>query len=73
MSLLIPIQFLGPALKGMYEYGWRPIMFSVEKRSGSNFSGLEKMSGSLCNTGSTHIAVVPLGTVYPPKEIHNEV
>ncbi|KFM58715.1 hypothetical protein X975_14958, partial [Stegodyphus mimosarum] len=33
------MQFLGPAEKGTYAYGWRSNVFSGKNRSGSNFSG----------------------------------
>ena len=44
-----PIQFLGPAEKGTYAYGWRPCKFSGKNRSGWNSSGSGKYLGSLCS------------------------
>lgn len=37
-----PMQLRGPALKGTYAYGCRPIMFSGKKRSGLKDSGSGK-------------------------------
>lgn len=39
MANCCPIQFLGPAEKGMKAKGWRVATFSGEKRSGSKTSG----------------------------------
>uniref|UniRef100_A0A915IT34 Uncharacterized protein n=1 Tax=Romanomermis culicivorax TaxID=13658 RepID=A0A915IT34_ROMCU len=43
-----PMQFLGPAENGTYANGCRPAEFADEKRSGSNFSGSARKSGSRC-------------------------
>lgn len=42
------MQFLGPALNGIYEYGCLPCIASGKNLSGSNFVGSGKLSGSLC-------------------------
>lgn len=45
-SSYMPMQFLGPSPKGRYEYAGMFPLFSSLKRSGSNFSGSGKYSGS---------------------------
>lgn len=39
MANCCPMQFLGPAEKGRKAKGWRPAIFSKEKRRGSKTSG----------------------------------
>lgn len=63
---LFILQFLGPALKGIYAYGFLPNTFSGEKLSGLNFSGFGNTFGSRCNTYEEIRHVVPAGTKYSP-------
>ena len=66
---VLPMQFLGPAEKGTYAYGWRFIEFSKVKRSGSNFSGFGKISSFLCSMYGHTIKVALSGIGYPPEII----
>lgn len=60
------LQFLGPALNGMYANGFRPCEFSGKKLSGLNFSGFGNTFGSRCSTYDEMRHVVPAGIVYSP-------
>lgn len=48
MANCCPMQFLGPAEKGMKANGWRPLTFSEEKRRGSKTSGWGHTELFLC-------------------------
>lgn len=64
----IPIQFLGPALKGTYAKGFFPSIRS--NLLGSNFSGSSKLSLSLLTPQANIIMVVPLGIIFPSKKYY---
>lgn len=49
-SIIVHLQFLGPALNGMYAYGLRPTQFSGRKWSGLKCSGRGNTFLSRCST-----------------------
>lgn len=59
------MQFLGPALNGMNEYGFVPSKLS--NRLGSNFSGFGKYSGFLCIPYVNTVIVTSSGIISPSK------
>ena len=63
------MQFLGPAEKGRYAYGWRPAEFSSVNLSGSNLSGSSNASGSRFMLLIKIDTSTPLGTVTPPTRV----
>lgn len=64
----LPIQFLGPALKGMKANGCLVLQRSGRKLSGSKLSGLGKLVSSRWTSCICILALVPAGTKYPSKE-----
>ena len=64
----LPIQFLGPAENGRNAKGWRPLIFSGRKRSGSKSNGAGHTSGFLCKARVEMVTADPFGRKKSPGE-----
>ena len=64
----LPIQFLGPAENGRNAKGWRPLIFSGRKRSGSKSNGAGQTSGFLCKARVEMVTADPFGRKKSPEE-----
>ena len=63
----LPIQFLGPAENGRNAKGWRPLVFSGRKRSGSKSNGAGHTSGFLCKARVEMVTADPFGRKKSPE------
>ena len=70
MNANSPMQFLGPAEKGIYANGCLPWLFSGRNRSGLNSSGAGHTSEFLWRARVATPTEVPLGAVYPSTKQH---
>lgn len=66
----LPMQFRGPALNGIQEYGCLFSVSSGKNLSGSNFKGSCHSFGSLWAWYIPRIQPLPFGTVQEPETIH---
>ena len=63
----LPMQFLGPAENGRNAKGWRPLIFSGRKRSGSKSNGAGHTSGFLCKARVEMVTADPFGRKKSPE------
>lgn len=63
----LPIQFLNPALNGIYEYGSLPFLFSAVKFSASKANGFLMLLLCTCRKRIPIKTVKPFGNKFPSE------